>query len=90
MLNWPSLELNYSWKRQRPWSNFSPYHVLKSLEETLTLKATSHTQAVTKIEQPPHMKDMSIEELMTQHMNEEQQRSLPNILEVKPGKRRCG
>ena len=37
---------------------------LKSLEETMTPKATSHTQVVTEIEQPPHMKDMSIEELM--------------------------
>ena len=52
----------------------------------MTPKATSHTQAMTKIEQPPHMKDISIEELMAQHMNDEQQRSLPNILEVKPEK----
>ena len=59
---------------------------LKSLEKTMTLKATSHTQVVTKIEQPPHLKDMSIEELVAQYMNEEQQRSLPNILKVKPEK----
>ena len=59
---------------------------LKSLEETMTPKATSHTQAMTKIEQPPHMKDMNIEELMAQHMNKEQKRSLSNILEVKPEK----
>ena len=52
----------------------------------MTPKATSHTQVVTEIEKLPHMKDMSIEELMAQHMNEEQQRSLPNILEVKPKK----
>ena len=32
------------------------------------------------------MKKMSIEELMTQHRNEEQQRSFPSILEVKPKK----
>ena len=43
---------------------------LKSLEETMTPQATSHTQPVIKIEQPPHMKDMSIEELMAQHINE--------------------
>ena len=39
---------------------------LKSLEETMTPQATSHTQAVIEIEQPPDMKDMSIEELMAQ------------------------
>ena len=49
----------------------------------MTRKDTSHTQAVTKIEQPPHMKDVSIKKLMDQHVNEEQQRSLPNILEMK-------
>ena len=44
---------------------------LKSLEETMTPKAASHTQAVIEIEQPTRMKDMSIEEIMAQHMNEE-------------------
>ena len=32
------------------------------------------------------MMDMSIEELMGRHMNEEQQRSLPKILKVKTEK----
>ena len=58
----------------------------KRLEETMTPKATSHTRALTGIDQPLHMNDMSIEELMAQHMNKEQQRSLPNILEVKSDK----
>ena len=33
---------------------------LKSLEETMTPKAISHTQFNVKIEQHPHMKEMSI------------------------------
>ena len=67
---------------------------LKSLEETMTPKAISHTQSNIKIEQHPHMKEMSIGELVAQHINEEkkmakmpskgQQRSFPTILEVSP------
>ena len=67
---------------------------LKSLEETMTPKAISHTQSNIKIEQHPHRKEMSIGELVAQHINEEkkmakmlskgQQRSLPTILEVSP------
>ena len=37
---------------------------LKILEEMMTPKAISHTQSDVKIEQHPHMKEMSIGELM--------------------------
>ena len=48
---------------------------LKSLEEAMTPKAISHTQSNMKIEQNPHRKEMSIRELMAQHMNEEKKRA---------------
>ena len=64
----------------------------------MTPKATSYTQLENEIEQHPHMKRMSIEELMTQHMNEDrdttkmslegQRESLPNILEVNPKRKK--
>ena len=41
---------------------------LKSLDETITPKATSHTQSQIKIEQHPQGKELSIEELMDQYM----------------------
>ena len=47
---------------------------LKSLEEAMTPKAISYTQSDMKIEQHPHRKEMSIKELMAQHMNEEKKR----------------
>ena len=60
----------------------------------MTPKAISHTQFDVKIEQYPHTKEMSIGELMVQHMNEEremtkmsskgQQRNLSTSLEVSP------
>ena len=37
----------------------------------MTPKSISHTQSGVKIEQHPHMREMSIEELVAQHMNEE-------------------
>ena len=37
----------------------------------MTPKAISHTQSDVKIEQHPHMREMSIGELVAQHMNEE-------------------
>ena len=52
----------------------------------MTLRSISHTQSELKIEQHPNVKEMSIEELMAQHMKEEQQRSFPSILKVKPEK----
>ena len=55
---------------------------LKSLEETMTPKAISYTRSKMKKEQHPHRKEMSIGELMAQHMNEGQQESLPTILKV--------
>ena len=65
---------------------------LKILEETMTLKVISHTQFDVKIEQHPHMKELSVGELMAHHMNEEkkiakmsverQQRSLATILKA--------
>ena len=67
---------------------------LKSLEETMTPKAICNTQSDVKIEQRPHMREMSIGEILAQQMNKEkkmpkmsskgQQRSLPAILEVSP------
>ena len=59
---------------------------LKSLEETITPKATSHTQSEIKIEQHPQRKELSIEELMAQYMKKEQQRSFPTNLDEKPEK----
>ena len=44
---------------------------IKSLEETMTPKAISYTQSDVKIEQHPHINEMSTGELMAQHMNEE-------------------
>ena len=44
---------------------------LKSLEETITPKATSHTQSEIMIEQHPQKKELSIEELMVLHMKKE-------------------
>ena len=37
----------------------------------MTLKAISYTQYDVKIEQHPHIREMSIGELVAQHMNEE-------------------
>ena len=59
---------------------------LKSLEETITPKATSHTQLKIKIEQHPQMKELSIVELMVQYMKKKQQRSFPTNLDEKPEK----
>ena len=58
---------------------------LKSLEETITPKATSHTQSEIKIEQRPQRKELSMEELMAQYMKE-QQRSFPTNLDEKSEK----
>ena len=58
----------------------------KSLEETIIPKATSHTQSEIKIEQHQQMKELSIEELMSQYMKKEQQRSFPTNLDEKPKK----
>ena len=59
---------------------------LKSLEETITLKATSHTQSEIKREQNPQRKEFRIEELVAQYMKKEQQRSFPSNLDEKPKK----
>ena len=48
---------------------------IKRLEEKMTLKTIPHTQSVTEIEQHPQMKELSIAELMAQHMNEEKQKA---------------
>ena len=61
---------------------------LKSSKETMTQRAISHIQSELKIEQHPNMKEISIEEVMAQHMKEEQQRSFPSILKVKPEKKK--
>ena len=62
----------------------------------MTLKAISQTLSDIEIKQHPHMKEMSIGELVAQHMNDEkkmakmfskgQQRSLPTIIKVSPEK----
>ena len=59
-------------------------------------KTIPHTKSVTEIKQTSQMKELSIAKLMTQYMNEEkqratmffeeQQRSLPTILEENPEK----
>ena len=59
---------------------------LKSLEETIAPKATSHIQSEIKIEQHPQRKKLSIEELMAQYMKKEQQKSFPTNLDEKPEK----
>ena len=60
---------------------------LKSSEDTMTPRAISHIESELKIEQHLNMKEMSIEELMAQHMKKEEQMSFPSILEVKPEKK---
>ena len=65
---------------------------LKHLKEEMTPKVTSYTQLVLEKEQPLQEKEMSIQELVTKHMNEGenmakmsfegQHKSLPSILEV--------
>ena len=50
---------------------------LKNLEEIMTPKAISHTQSNAKIKQHPNMKEMSIEELMAQHMKEKTTKEFP-------------
>ena len=52
----------------------------------MTLRAISQIQSELKKEQHLNMKEMSIEELMAQHMKEDQQSSFPSILKVKPEK----
>ena len=59
---------------------------LKSLEETITPKATSHTQFEIMIEQHPQRKELNIEELMVQYMKKEQERSFLTNLDEKPKK----
>ena len=59
---------------------------LKSLKETITPKATSHTQFEIKIEQHPQRKKLSIEELIAQYMKKKQQRSFPTNLDEKSEK----
>ena len=56
---------------------------LKNLEETITPKATSHTQSEIMIEQHPQRKELSIKELMVQYMKKEQERSFLANLDEK-------
>ena len=48
----------------------------------MTPKAISHIQSELKIGQHPNMKEISIEELMAQHMKDEQHRSFPSIISL--------
>ena len=43
---------------------------LKILEQTMTPRATSYTQPVIEIEQPPQMKALSMEKLMAYQISE--------------------